>query len=261
MSCILKSLLGKKILVTRPKHQAAELSRLIEAKSGVSIDFPLINIQAKSLSAKERAMLVSLDHYDFIFFISVNAVNFALKLIDGKIEQLQQACVVAVGKATAQALAEAGVNELLTPKQGFNSEAVLALPECQLMSESRCLIVRGDGGRELLACTLRDRGAEVDYIEVYEKSLPQQNCEQVKTYLQNKEISAILIYSAIALDNLMFLLAGDKLKESLLSTPLVVISSRISVAAKKIGFKQIIVAAESSDAAMVNALFNGDACG
>ncbi len=261
MNCILKSLAGKKIVVTRPKHQTAELSRLIEAKSGVGIDFPLIDIQAKSLSAKEQAILLNLERYDFIFFISANAVNFALKLIDGKIEQLRNINIVAVGKATTQALAKVGLNKVLSPKQGFNSEAVLALPECQLMTESRCLIVRGDGGRELLADTLRARGATVDYIEVYEKIVPQQNCEQVKAYLWNKDVAAILIYSAVALDNLMLLLADDKLKESLLSTPLVVISSRVSLAAKKIGFKQIIVAAESSDAAMVNALLNGDACG
>jgi len=261
VSCILKSLLGKKILVTRPHHQAAGLCQLIEGQAGISIHFPLLDIQAKRLSEKEQAILLNLERYDFIFFISANAVNFALKLIDGKIEQLQHTSIVAVGKATTQALAKVGLNNVLSPKQGFNSEAVLALPECQLMSGARCLIVRGDGGRELLANTLRARGATVDYIEVYEKVVPQQSCEQVKTYLWNKDIAAILIYSAVALDNLMLLLADDKLKESLLSTPLVVISSRVSLAAKKIGFKQIIVAAESSDAAMVNALLNGDACG
>jgi len=261
VNCILKSLAGKKIVVTRPKHQTAELSRLIEAKSGTSIDFPLIDIQAKSLLAKEQAILLNLERYDFIFFISANAVNFAIKLIDGKIEQLRNISIVAVGKATTQALAKVGLNKVLSPKQGFNSEAVLALPECQLMTKSRCLIVRGDGGRELLADTLRARGATVDYIEVYEKIVPQQNCEQVKAYLWNKDVAAILIYSAVALDNLMLLLADEKIKESLLSTPLVVISSRVALAAKKIGFKQIVVAAESSDAAMVNALLNGDACG
>jgi len=261
VNCILKSLAGKKIVITRPQHQAAELCQLIESRSGINVYFPLIDIQAKRLSDTEREMLSNIERYDFIFFISANAVNFALKLIDGKIEQLQNAKIVAVGKATAQALTKAGVNKVLSPKQGFNSEAVLALAECQLMTKSRCLIVRGDGGRELLADTLKARGATVDYIEVYEKIVPQQSCEQVKAYLWNKEIAAILIYSAVALDNLMLLLADEKLKERLLSTPLVVISSRVSLAAKKIGFKQIIVAAESSDAAMVNALLNGDACG
>lgn len=261
MNYILKSLAGKKIVVTRPQHQAAEICQLIEDQAGITINFPLIDIQAKCLSGKEQAILLNLAHYDFIFFISANAVNFALKLIDGKIGQLQNVRIVAVGKATMQALAKAGFNKVLSPKQSFNSEAVLALIECQLMFESRCLIVRGDGGRELLADTLRARGATVDYIEVYEKIVPQQNCEQVKAYLWSKDVAAILIYSAVALDNLMLLLADDKLKESLLSTPLVVISSRVSLAAKKIGFKQIIVAAESSDAAMVNALLNGDACG
>jgi len=158
-------------------------------------------------------------------------------------------------------LTDNGINQVLLPKEGFNSESVLELPECKNVSGSRCLIVRGDSGRELLATTLRERGAKVDYVAVYKKLLPIQSSAEVCKYLRNKELSALFIYSAVALKNLLLLLAEDKVKEYLLATPLVVISRRVYLAAKEVGFKQVIIAAEASDAAMVNALLNGESCG
>jgi len=262
VTCTLsKELAGKRILVTRPKHQVAELNRLIQAHAGININLPVIDVQASELLGQESLFLQKIETFDFVFFISVNAVNFALQAIDGKIQGLQKTKLVAVGKATADALAENGLTNVLRPEQGFNSEAILAMPELQSLLEMRCLIIRGDGGRELLAASLRERGASVDYVEVYQKSLANSDTQDVCVYLLNDELAAVLIYSVVALNNLLLLLAKDKIKKQLLITPLVVISQRVYLAAKKIGFTKIIIAAEASDAAMVNALLNGEACG
>jgi uroporphyrinogen-III synthase len=256
-----KTLAGKKVLVTRAEHQVAELNRLIIANEGVNINFPVIDVKASKLSERENIFLQQLESFEFIFFISVNAVNFALPAINGKIERLRKMQVVAVGQATADALAEKGITNVLRPKRGFNSEAILAMVEFQSLPKTRCLIIRGDSGRELLATSLRERGALVDYVEVYQKSLAAPDTRDVCMYLLNDEFAAILIYSAVALHNLLVLLAKDNIKKHLLRTPIVVISQRVYLAAKKIGFTEIIIAVEASDAAMVNALLNGEACG
>lgn len=257
----ISTLAGKKVLVTRPEHQVAELNRLIQASSGVNINFPVIDVRAKPLSEQETLCLEKIESFDYIFFISVNAVNFALQAIDGKIERLQKAKVVAVGKATANALTEKGIMKIIRPEKGFNSEAILAMPEFQSLSKECCLVFRGDGGRELLATELRARGASVTYVEVYQKLLTAPGTQDVGKYLLNNEFAAVLIYSVVALNNLLLLLAEDKIKKQLLITPVVVISQRVYLAAKESGFTQIIIAAEASDAAMVNALLNGEACG
>lgn len=252
---------GKKILVTRPNHQSQNICKLIEQQGWQAIRFPVIAIKARSLSAQEIRRVENIDLYQQVFFVSVNAVNFALQIINGKMQNLQKVSCIAVGSSTYQALRTHGISNILVPEQGFNSEAILAMPQMQDMQGQSCLIIRGEGGRELLAASLQERGATVDYLEVYKRVMPISDSRVVYDYLQHKAFSAILIYSGDALNNLLKMLAKQNIKQNLLNTPLVVISQRVQDLAKKIGFKNIIIADEASDAAMMNALLNGEECG
>ncbi len=66
-----------------------------------------------------------------------------------------------------------GFAEVIAPQDGFDSEAVIALPEfaADAVRGRKVLIFRGDGGRELLADTLRERGASVEYVTCYRRYL------------------------------------------------------------------------------------------
>lgn len=249
---------GKKILVTRPKHQAENMCALIEQQGWEAIRFPLIEIQASSLSAQEQSCLHNIDQYQLIFFVSANAVNFALPLFNVKMEQLQKAACIAVGKASYTALKAYGIKQVSVPEQGFNSEAILAMAEVHGQS---CLIIRGEGGRELLADSLRERGARVDYLQVYQRAMPIVDSHLLGAYIRENALTAILIYSGDALKNLLQMLTKENLHKCLLETPIVVISQRVRDLARKIGFKNIIIAAEASDVAMMNALLNGEESG
>jgi len=252
---------GKKILVTRPNHQSENMCKLIEQQGWQAIRFPVIAIKARSLSRQELKRVQNIDLYQKVFFVSVNAVNFALQIINGKMERLQKVSCIAVGNASYKALTAYGMSNVLVPEQGFNSEEILAMPEMQDMRGQSCLIIRGEGGREILAASLRARGAKVDYLEVYKRVVPVSDNRLVSEYLQHKAIAAILIYSGDALKNLLQMLAKHDINNNLLNTPLVVISQRVECLAKKIGFKNIIIADEASDSAMMNALLNGEECG
>ena len=246
--------MGRKILVTRPDHQAEKLCRLIEQQGWQAIRFPVIEIQAQVLSAQDKQRIQEIEQYTHIFFVSVNAINFALPLISGKMDRLQKVSCIAVGKASYQALKAHGVKDVLVPEQEFNSEAILAMPEMQALRGQSCLIIRGTGGREFLADNLRERGARVDYLQVYKRVMPVSDSRLVGEYLRHKALSAILIYSGDALRNLLQMLAKEDINKNLLNTPVAVISQRVLELAKKIGFKNIIIADEVSDAAMINAL-------
>lgn len=246
---------GSKILVTRPAHQSENMCRLIEQQGWQAIRFPVLEIQARVLSAEDRQRIQEIEQYQQVIFVSVNAINFALPLISGKMESLQKTSCIAVGKASYQALQAQGIQHVLVPQQGFNSEAILAMPEMQDMQGQSCLIVRGVGGRDFLADNLRERGARVDYLEVYKRVIPvADNSGLIGEYLRHKALAAILIYSGDALRNLLQMLAKEDIKKNLLNTPLLVISQRVQELAKKIGFKNIIIADQASDAAMINAL-------
>ena len=249
----------KKILVTRPAHQSENLCHLIEQQGWQAIRFPVIEIQARELSLQDECHIQQLEQYQYVFFVSANAVNFALPLFNGKIQCLKPLISVAVGKATYTTLVKHGIDHVLLPAQGFNSEAILAMPELQVLTGQSCLIIRGDGGRELLANTLRERGARVDYLEVYKRVIPDCDGTVLATDLINRSLTAIVIYSGDALRNLVKMLAAQE--EKLLNIPLVVISERVQTLAKNIGFKKIIVADQASDTAMIKALLNGEECG
>lgn len=252
---------GKTILVTRPAHQSEKLCHLIEQQGWKVLRYPVIDIHALELSIQDKRHIQHIEQYQYVFFVSANAVNFALPIFNGKIESLQKVLCIAVGKVTCAALSDHGIRSALVPVEGFNSEAILAMPELQTLEGHCCLIIRGEGGRELLANTLRERGAKVDYLQVYKRVIPRHDNRIVESYLLNKTLSAVFIYSGEALKHLVQMMAKQEIIINLLNVPLVVISLRVQVLAKKIGFKKIIIADEASDVAMINALLNGEECG
>ena len=240
---------GAAILVTRPEHQAGKLCDLIEQRKGVAVRFPVLEIVPTDEINSVKWTLNHLD-FDWVVFISRNAVHFALRANNGKITQNVGVRFAAIGQSTATALKEAGLKVDLTPMHGSNSEALLMEQEFQQVDGFTFLIVRGQRGREYLADRLRERGAKVEYLEVYKRIVPEADVEPIIARLNCHGINVITATSGEALTNLVDLL-GNETKIALLSTPLVVISGRIRQLAKEIGFKQIAVSAEPTDLAIV----------
>ena len=95
---------GAHVLVTRPAHQAENLSRLIEERRGVAVRFPTLAIVAMEDSRAIQKTLAHLDRYQWLVFISANAVTMHSYYSDGvKMEKFKPVRIAAIGKATAQA--------------------------------------------------------------------------------------------------------------------------------------------------------------
>ena len=169
-------------------------------------------------------------------------------------QRLYQLTLGAVGKKTAGALQKQGYQADLVPRQGFTSEALLALPETQQMDGRRILIFRGQGGRELLAETLRERGAHVDYVEVYRRIRPKNVTSQLKQHHDKQQLDIIAITSSEGLLNLLTLLDNpDWIK----AVPLLVGSQRMMETARQAGFTGTLVIADNpGDEAMLEALIH-----
>jgi uroporphyrinogen-III synthase len=248
---------GAHVLVTRPKHQAENLSCLIEQQGGIAVRFPTLEIVSKDNANQLKSTLANLDRFQWVIFISANAVNFALKANSGKIGRaqsplpplLQRGGFAAVGQATAQAMKLAGLPVDLVPEKGYNSEALLAMPQLQQIEGQHILIVRGEGGREQLATTLRSRGATVDYLEAYKRVIPETDNSPVAELLEQHRLDVITVTSAEALQNLSLML-GEK-NNKLLPIPLVVVSDRIRCIAADMGFNRIAVTDSPIDTAIL----------
>ena len=246
-------LVGYRVLVTRPAHQAEHFCHSIEQAGGIAIRFPTIDICPKEHPSSIPNPLQNLEDFSYAIFVSSNAVDQTFKRLETKKLPESLQCV-AVGKKTALALKRHGQSVAIAPTTDYTSEALLAHPKMQLMQNQSIIIFRGEGGRELLAETLRERGASVRYAEVYRRCLPDYSDDQVTALTKENAISVITITSAESLNNLAILF--DRVNENYLrNLPLIVGSDRILKTAHQLGFKQpLVVAHNPSDEAMLQAL-------
>jgi uroporphyrinogen-III synthase len=248
---LIKVLSGAHVVVTRPAHQAENLSCLIEKQGGVAVRFPTLAIAPMDNPCMIHNTLAHLDRYQWLVFISANAVTMHGYYTDGvKIDEFKSIQIAAVGKATAQALVMAGLPVNLVPESGYNTEALLAMPQLQQMNGQNCLIVRGEGGREELATALRSRGATVDYLDVYKRIIPGTDSSQVSLLLAQNKLDVITVTSGEAMQNLLIMLE-KKYHQQMFEVPLVVISNRIRQIAAEMGFKRIAATNSPSDIAIL----------
>lgn len=242
-------LAGLGILVTRPAHQSEHLAHLIREAGGNPILFPALEIVDIPDLQQLNALIDRLDQFDLAIFISPNAVNKAMNLIRARRSLPASLQVAAIGKGSAKVLAQYGVQDLITPQQRFDSEALLALPEMQAVAGKRIVIFRGDGGRELLGDELSRRGAHLEYAECYRRQKPQADNGKLLYLWARNELHAITVTSTEVLHNL-FDLVGKLGQQWLKKTPVFVPHARIAEAAREMGLQQVFVT-EAGDEGMV----------
>lgn len=230
------------VLVTRPLPQQQELVAAIEAAKGHALHLPLIEIK-KFTPQQKPADLVgkiqNLDNYHILIFVSANAVRHGVYWIEQYWPQFPTGIrLVAIGPATGRALQEALQQEVVYAEAGATSEDLLQLPVFADVQGKRIGIVRGVGGRELLAQTLQKRGSVVDYVEVYERKMVPYQSGDFIDQLKAKNINVLTVSSGESLQYLAQLLGDNKAEMSLL--PLLVPSPRVAEQAHFLGFNHVI---------------------
>ena len=250
-----RTLLGRRIVVTRPVAQAGVLVQMIGERGGEAVLFPLIEVGPADNDALAQldAMVARLDDYAIAVFISPNAVEYSVPGILERRAWPARLQAAAIGPGTTAQLAVHGIDEVIAPSARFDSESVLELPELQSerVAGKRVLILRGNGGRELLADTLRQRGAEVDCVTCYRRSPPVDGSALVSR-LRNNTLDALTISSSEGLRNLLTLLDTDAI-ERLRRLPLFVPHPRIAEAATESGLSNVVLTAPA-DAGILQSL-------
>jgi uroporphyrinogen-III synthase len=245
-------LAGRTVLVTRPAHQAAALAQRVQAAGGEAFVFSALAIEPVAAN-RLTAAHAHLGGADIAIFISPNAAQFGMAAIRTHGGLPATLRVFAVGPGTARALAEQGVEGVITP-DGQDSEALLALPQLQAVAGRRVVIVRGVGGRDLVADTLRARGAEVHFLECYRRTCPRADAAPLLARWQTGGIDAVTVASAETLHNLAALL-GEAGAPLLAVTPLFAPHEKIAAAARRFGIAHVIATA-GGDAGLLDGLVN-----
>ncbi|SIS86460.1 uroporphyrinogen-III synthase [Neptunomonas antarctica] len=260
-SANLPDLQGQRILVTRPQHQATQQIQLLESCGAQALHLPALEIrpiaEEDSRYAALRSQIMNLDMYGIIICISPNAAHFAIDWIDQYWPQLPEGIQwYAIGHKTSQVLNDYDIPATYSTA-GFDSEAMLTMPDLQGIKDKKILILRGTGGRNELADTLSARGAEVEYANLYDRTCPKYDDTHIKSTIYNFPLSSILITSGEALNNFVTVAQGSQQQfstDSLHSICLVVPSERIAAQARQVGFSRITVAQGPDDLSMVTAL-------
>lgn len=239
-------LAGRGIVVTRPAHQAEPLAAMIRAAGGQPIIFPALEILDPADPQPLLDAIARLDTYDLAIFISPNAVARAMSKISGCRSWPAGLRVAAIGQGGARALQGHGIRDVIAPQRVFDSERLLEMPQLQAVAGQRVLILRGDGGRELLGDTLAARGAQVDYVVCYRRARPQTDPAPLLQAWARNVVHAVIVTSSEGLRNL-FVMLGKPGEPLLRQTPLLVPHPRIAAVAREFGCREVIETAPGDD--------------
>ena len=241
-------LAGQVILNTRPAHQQGALKAMLEADGASVISFAVIDIVSIESTPFHQSLAQNLRDYDILLFVSRNAVDGAFQFFTAN--DLPAAVQLGViGSATGQALGEI-VGSRGTPlvaREPFNSEALLNAPGLQQVENKRVMIFRGQAGRNLLGDELAQRGAHVEYCEVYRRELPQVGKYEFSELVADAFPNIAVLTSNEGMHNLMCLV-DDEMAKRLRAITWLLISERMRESARNLGHNgDVIIADNASD--------------
>lgn len=242
------TLVNRHFLITRPENQADRLAKLLEEAGATALLAPMITIADTSLAAELEAVLSKLDSYDIAVFISPTALDKVAAKIASWPEHLPAAVIGTGSRERAERL---GIKHIISPPLRFDSEGLLAEQALQEISGKRIVLFRGNGGREILADTLAERGANVDVVESYRRLPPSMEREQLEILLAGP-CDGVIVTSSECVHNL-FALAGDALSARLCSMLFFASHPRIADAARQHGVSRVLLTA-AGDAGIVATL-------
>ena len=245
---------GWRLLLTRPAEESAALAHELAAAGVYSSSLPLLAIRPLALTDAQRALVESIDRYCAVIVVSKPAARLGLELVNQYWPQAPRQKWFSVGAATAQILADYGL-DVSYPQCGDDSEALLAMPEFESAvgrDQPKVLILRGEGGREMLADRLRSLGAQVDYLELYRRELPSYPPATLYQRVKVERLNALVVSSGQGFEHLRQL-AGDSWPH-LARLPLFVPSPRVAEIARSAGAQHVVDCRGASATALLAAL-------
>ncbi len=165
-----RPLYGKRVVVTRARAQASGMARTLEALGAEVVELPAIRIEPRIETDEVRAAVESLHAYALICITSPNGARLLFEAMEASgrdARALAQAQVAAIGPGTARALRARGVIADVVPEK-FVAEALIEALARVPVEGKPVLVARAAEARDVLPDALRERGAEVDIVALYE---------------------------------------------------------------------------------------------
>jgi uroporphyrinogen-III synthase len=202
-------LAGRRILVTRARRQAGQLSTELAKLGADVIEIPAIEILPPESYAALDAVLRNLHEFEWLIVTSANAVRAiaercaAMEIPVANFSHLQ---IAAIGSRTASALDETGLFASVIPKEYVAESLLDALAD--RADGARVLIARAAVARDVIPETLARRGARVDVVEAYRTVVPRESAARMAEVFAGAPPDAATFASSSAVTNFFHLLGA-----------------------------------------------------
>ncbi len=213
------------------------------------VRLPGLSLRGLPASSGALPKLADANAFDACIFNSPAAVRHAWSAWPS-LQIASRSAVFAIGAGTSRALARHGIRAL-APDRRNDSEGLLGLPGLAAIDGRHIALIGAPGGRDLIAPALRQRGAIVDEIHVYERAAPRLTRKHFDALAQADDPLITLLSSAEALAHLVTLLPAP-LRRRLQRQSLVVSSERLAGIARARGFGNIFRAASAAPSDLVD---------
>ena len=255
-----RPLFGKRVLVTRPREQAAELCDALATLGAETIEAPMIRIVPPEDLEPLRDAVARAAEFDWIVFTSGNAVQMFMETLlagDQDVRALKGPKLCTVGTSTAEKLTTFGIKVDLVPAE-FRAEALVhALAAEGSLHGGRILFPRGDIAREVVGDELRRAGADVTEVIAYRTLIDDVQREgepDIYGMLLERKIDVVTFTSGSAVRNFAKIYGEEQAADLLRNTEVAVIGPVTAQAAQQLGIRVSIQPATYSIPALVDAI-------
>lgn len=244
----------KRILITRPAHQAQGLINLLSSKGASVLLFPTLVIHPVADLVRLKKEIQQQFDADWLIFISPNAVDHVMPtVLEEHWLPRFQGTFATVGAGTRDTLAVYGVNNIVFPVEGVGALALLDTLATETLDNKKVAIFKGDSDNQILENGLSARGAIISPILSYRRERTQDDPQPLVHALERGHIDVIVTTSGDGLKSLVQLLPVH-LQTLAFQLPVVVVSERVRQFAQELGFSTILLATDASDEAIVSIL-------
>ena len=170
-----RALFGQRIVVTRTREQASQLSRELLELGAEVLEIPTIRIEPPSNHRSIVEALLELNTYDWLVFTSPNGVSMFFELFFKKFEDMRDiggVRIAAVGPGTAAKLKELHLRVDLMPEEYVTSKIAGAFAKFESVENLKILLLRAEVANPELPKALEEMGAIVDDVPCY-KTVPE----------------------------------------------------------------------------------------
>jgi uroporphyrinogen III methyltransferase/synthase len=249
-----RPLFGKRILITRARHQAGALSRLLAELGAKPIELPVIDIMDLTDNTELDSAVSDLNKYNWIIFTSANGVEaFFKRLHSHKLDarELKGLKIGVIGQATSQVLEQQGIIPDFLPGVFTTQGLLTGLKNIQI-SGQRFLLPRADIADKELSAGLIEMGAQVQDIAVYKTGPELGTAAQIIKLFRSGEIDIVTFTSSSTVSNLMTALENSNV--SLNGMKVACIGPKTAETAVKAGLKVDILAEQQTVQGLVEAI-------